>query len=212
MHFVPENELAFDASALGFPSIFGCQAICLQTSRGLYGFHDLKSAPRGDLDSLGVSTAKLSVFADWVRAQLHGTETLTALYGVINRGQQYSPTTSGNADWRGVLLALAGALGFAGDVYGARINSHVEKDGSVYVQFDLNGGVMSVGYKRWSKLKSDNDNKTKPDDQEKVVWRGGAYSAEALYGEGKVAPVIRRDPKKGFNLKRIAAKEFFKFQ
>jgi hypothetical protein len=223
MHFVHENQMAFDPAALGFPSILGCQAICLQTSRGLYGFHDFKSGTQqlGGTSSTEVSNKKLGVFANWVTGLLQVGETPVALYGVINRDEQYNPDSAGNAEWKGVLLGLAGAFvpKFTGDVFGTRINNHLEKkssgkDKSVYVQFDLAGNTCSVGFKRWSKMKADMANKVTPTVQRVVVYRKEttAFQAEPLYGAGKVAPVVRQDATKGFNLNLIAVKQFLKFQ
>lgn len=211
--------MAFDHASLGFPSILGCQAICFQTSRGLYGFHDAKSGQRGTMTVTGVSNAKLKIFAKWVTDGFQTGETGVALYGVINRDEQYNPDSAGNAEWKTVLLGLAGddALGFAGPVMGARINSHLEKksseeDKSAYVQFDLAGNTCTVAFKRWSKMEADNKNKVTPGAQKSVVYRDPAFQAENLYGSGKVAPVVRKDTSKGFNLNRIAVKEFIKFQ
>jgi len=218
MHFIHENQMAFDATGLGFPSILGCQAICLHTSRGLYGFHDAKSGVRGDMSATEVSNAKLGVFATWVTGLLQPGETRIALYGVINRDEQYNPDAAGNAEWKAVLLGLAGAFvpKFTGDVYGTRINNHLEKktsdkDKSVYVQFDLAGNACSVGFKRWSKMKADMANKVTPTVQQAVVYRTTAFQAEPLYGSGKVAPVVRQDSTKGFKLNPIALKQFLKF-
>jgi hypothetical protein len=223
MHFIHENQMAFDSGGLGFPSILGCQAICLHTSRGLYGFHDAKSGTqlRGGMSPTQVSNEKLGVFANWVTGLLQVGETRIALYGVINRDEQYNPDTAGNAEWKAVLLGLAGAFvpEFAGAVYGTRINNHLEKktsdkDKSVYVQFDLSGNACTVGFKRWSKMKADMVNKVTPTVQEAVVYRKNtsAFQAEPLYGSGKVAPVVRQDSTKGFNLNTIALKQFLKFQ
>jgi hypothetical protein len=212
--------MAFDTAELGFPSILGCQAICFHTTRGLYGFHDLKSGTHGDETAAQVSDAKLQIFAKWVKDDcLQRGETGIALYGIINRDEQYHPDAAGNADWKSVLLGLAGHLTFTGPVLGSRINSHLEKksskqEKSVYVEFSLAGNVCSVGFKRWSKLEADTKNKEKPTDQKIVVYRKPAlaFQAEDLYGQGKVAPVVRKDASKGFNLNRIAVKQFIKFQ
>jgi len=223
MHFIHENQMAFDPAGLGFPSILGCQAICLHTSRGLYGFHDAKTGTQthGGKSSTQVSDEKLRVFATWVTGLLQVGETRISLYGVINRDEQYNPDTAGNAEWKAVLLGLAGAFVpiFTGAVYGARINNHLEKktsdkDKSVYVQFDLSGNTCTAGFKRWSKMAADMANKVTPTVQEAVVYRKntGAFQAEPLYGSGKVAPVVRQDATKGFNLNTIALKQFLKFQ
>jgi hypothetical protein len=217
VHYIHENQMAFDAAALGFPSILGCQAICLHTSRGLYGFHDAKSGQRGAMTLTDVSNAKLAVFANWVTSRTGVGERSIALYGVINRDEQYNPDAAGNAEWKGVLLGLAGSLRFTGDVYGARINGHLEKkssdkDKSAYVQFDVAGNNCMVGFKRWSKMAVDNQKKVTPAVQKAVNWRTDAYQAEDLYGSGKVAPVVRKDSTKAFNLNLIALKQFMKFQ
>lgn len=214
MHYVPENQLAYDATGLGFPSIFGCQAICYQTTRGLYGFHDLKAGKQGNggMTLLQVSDAKLGEFATWIGTKLQIGETGVALFGVINKSEQYAADASGNNDWKNVLLGLANQLTFTGDVYGGRINSHLDKNGSAYVEFNLNGGVCTAGFKRWSKMESDFANKTQPANQERVTKRATGFVAEPLFGKGEVAPVIRKDANKGFNLNQIALKSFIKFQ
>jgi hypothetical protein len=217
MHWIHENQMAYDPGSLGFPSILGCQAICLHTSRGLYGFHDAKSGQRGTMTPTQVSDAKLAVFANWVTGKFATGETAIALYGVINRDEQYNPDAAGNAEWKSVLLGLAGSLTFTGDVFGARINSHLEKktsqeDKSAYVQFDLNGNVCTAAFKRWSKMEVDLKNKVTPATQQSVVYRDPSFQAENLYGSGKVAPVVRKDSSKGFNLNRIAIKQFIRFQ
>jgi hypothetical protein len=215
LDYIGENNLAFDPGALGFPSIMGCQAICLHTSRGLYGFHDYKSGKQGgrdDMTPLEVSNQKLSVFADWVTDKKADTEEMMNLYGVINRGEQYAASSGGNAGWKSVLVGLANSLKFTGPVYGARINSHIATGESAYVQFDLLDSKVAVGFKRWSKMGLDNANKVVPDDQSRIVSRDGAFGQEDLYGSGRIAPVYRKDASKGFNLNRIAVKQFTKFQ
>lgn len=214
MHHIHENQMAFDTGSLGFPSILGCQAICVHTSRGLYGFHDAKSGARGTLTGVQVSDAKLSIFATWVASKMQPTETQTAIYGVINRSEQYTASATGNADWATVLTNLAQAMNFTGDVYGARINSHVEKKGnerSVYVEFNLAGNDVTVGFKRWSKMDFDATNKVLPQVQDRVIPSGLGFASAGLYGSGTVAPTIRKDGK-AFNLNTIAMKKFFKFQ
>jgi hypothetical protein len=219
MHWVHENQMAFDNAQVGFPSILGCQAICFHTTRGLYGFHDLKTSGQASgLTAAQASDAKLKIFAKWVKDDCFQIgETGIALYGIINRDEQYSPDAAGNADWKSVLLGLAGHLTFTGPVLGFRINNHLEKktsdkDKSVYVQFDLAGTACSVGFKRWSKLEADVKNKEKPADQKIVVFRKPDFKGEDLYGKGEVAPVVRKDSSKGFNLNRIAIKQFIKIR
>jgi hypothetical protein len=61
-------------------------------------------------------------------------------------------------------------------------------------------------------MKADLVNKVTPTMQKAVVYRTSAFQAEPLYGSGKVAPVVRQDSTKGFNLNRIALKQFSRFQ
>ena len=118
-----------------------------------------------------------------------------------------------------MLLGLVGptALDFAGDVFAARINNHLEKKTSdkvksVYVEFDAAGGACTVRFKRWSKMELDDKNKVLPAVQGRIIPDGNAFKADALHGSGKVAPVVRKDDFKGFNLNRIAVKTFLKLQ
>lgn len=219
MQFIPENDMAFDPDELGFPSIFGCQAVCVHTSRGLYGFHDYKSAKQGGRDHMTdvqISSAKLGQFATWVGDTMNDGETISAIYGIINRNNQYNSDTAGNNDWKTVLLDLADQLTFAGKVYGHRLNSnkHLPNDQSAYVKATLNGGVVSIGYKRWSKMKADHQNKITVDHDvhKRVVWRQDSFETENLYGSGKVSPVLRDHATKGENLNMIGLQQFQEFQ
>ncbi|MEM9060639.1 MAG: hypothetical protein AAGD13_09270 [Pseudomonadota bacterium] len=58
-------------------------------------------------------------------------------------------------------LTPGGGAVFAGNIFGYRLNSnkHLDAEESAYVKVSLNGGNVSIGYKRWSKMKSDHANK-----------------------------------------------------
>ncbi|MEM9060638.1 MAG: hypothetical protein AAGD13_09265 [Pseudomonadota bacterium] len=82
MQYIPENDMAFDAAELGCASIGACQAICIHTSRGLSGFHDLKSAKSGGrkaMSSLQISNAKLGQFPAWVVGSMQPRQAVNAI-------------------------------------------------------------------------------------------------------------------------------------
>lgn len=218
MHYLPENNCGFDPSSLGFPSIKGCQAICYQTTRGLYGFHDYKAGGAfydNDDDAVTKSKKKLQAFASWVASQSQIGETGVAIYGVINRTHQYTSDTAGNQEWGNVLRDLANSLGFGGSVKGARVSSHVKPDDSIYVVYDTTGGSMKIGFKRWSKMTTDSTNLVTPVSQARtrpVGGPGGGFQTSALPGHGKVSPVVRQDVTKSVNLNDIPLKKFVTFQ
>jgi hypothetical protein len=215
MHTIPENTMAFDPVSLGFPSIDACQAICLHTSRGLYGFHDIKAASqgRGNMTATEAGTQKLELFANWINGKIQVGENLVAIYGVINQNKQYAASTAGNNEWKAVLLDLADKIdGFSGNVFGGRINNHIGNNESAYVEVNLAGNNCTVSFKRWSKMDEDFDNKVKPQVQDRISFRKTEYKEEPLYGKGLVAPVIRKDANKGFNLNIIAVKKFIVFR
>lgn len=213
MHYIPEDQMAFDASKLGFPSVYGCQAICVHSSRGLYGFHDLKTGSKLHMTATQAGDAKLSVFGAWVLRQMQSSENLIAVYGVINRGQQYSADTTGNAEWSAVLTSLSQAMNFTGNVYGARIDSHVSKKDSAYIEYSLAGNYVTVGFKRWSKMESDHNHPVQPQLQGRVKFdsKTQTFDPLPLFGKGLVSPALRKDGK-NLNLNLIATKKFIQFQ
>jgi hypothetical protein len=148
MKYIGNNHIGFDANALGFPSVKGCQVVVYQTTNGLYGFHDMKGG--GGLD---IDTAKANAFAFWVQNhhQTHFQESIR-LFGVINQTHQYYNTTAGNTQWRNMLIGIANALRFSGPIHGVRITDHVGANDSLYIRFDVNQNNCQIRYKRWSKM------------------------------------------------------------
>ncbi|MDH6146540.1 MULTISPECIES: hypothetical protein [Paraburkholderia] len=224
MHYVGNNHVAFDTQSLGFPSIKGCQAVCFQVSGGLYGFHDYKGA-----GGAGVDDAKAHAFASWAEQQ--GTADITArvaLYGVINQEHQYTHDTSGEQDWKAMLLGVARELGFDGPVYGVRVTSHVGKADSLYVRFDRVHDTMRISYKRWTKMERDTKASPLNPDQQALLRPAKSsevdprsiahdtrpYVAESLkdYEYEDVYPVRRKDPGKAENLNIVASKKITQFR
>ncbi|MEJ6709566.1 MAG: hypothetical protein QNK92_12375 [Amylibacter sp.] len=219
MEFIPENHMAFDAADIGLPSISACQAICVQTSRGLYGFHDLKAGADfiGKQTSDEAGTEKIARFADWIKDSLNMDETIITVQGFVNASQQYNASTDGNLVWAATLTKLASSFGFTAPVISFRlsIGSHLKNTESAYVKFSLAGGNLSVGYKRWSKMKEDNTAKNAADPAVHQMVRrphGGAFGVVVVPKAFAVAPVIRQDPTKGENLNMIALRKGIVFQ
>ncbi len=151
MLYLGNNHIGFDTQALGFPSIKACQAVVYQTRQGLYGFHDMKGGGGDDVD-----LAKATAFAQWVQGHdiTHAANALQ-IYGVINRTHQYGADSNGMAAWRTMLVKVATALNFTGPIHGFRVDSHVAKNDSIYVRYDVHGTQCTIRYKRWSKMDFD---------------------------------------------------------
>jgi hypothetical protein len=156
LKYLGNNHIGFDSNSLGFPSILGCQAIVYQTRQGLFGFHDMRTGSTPLLTYEQVVALKIQQFAAWVQNHSinHGTQALH-LYGVINQAHQYSDDTAGNTNWRNMLQWVATALNFQGPIHGYRVTSHVEKNDSIYVRYDVNGDECTIGFKRWTKMDFD---------------------------------------------------------
>jgi hypothetical protein len=219
MQYLGNNHVGFDNMALGFPSIFGCQAIVYHTESGLFGMHDMKSGA-GMATQEAVVAGKSTAFVDWIARQAHGASKGIALYGVINRNEQYAYTGAGIAEWSDMLIDLAEQLdarfGFDGPVSGARINSHVKKGGSVYVRFDGHGQECQVSYKRWTKLENDQETMHSPDTQAVLQRRSqmtGEFNSVTLSDtEYDDAYVVRRIGPKPMNMHLIATAKFQEFR
>jgi hypothetical protein len=150
MQYLGTNELGFDAYELGFPSVKTCQAIVYQTKIGLFGLHDA-------LGNIAAFPQKCSAFAAYVQeTAMDHANYAECVIGVITREHRFGKAS--NADWTAQLLQVAAALGFGGDIWGARLESHVGSTDSAYIRFDRrSGGSASappckVSYKRWSKM------------------------------------------------------------
>jgi hypothetical protein len=152
MHYLGNNHVGFDALALGFPSIKGCQAVIYHVKAGLFGCHDMKSGA-GFSTAEAVTTGKATAFANWVSKHANGSSPGVALYGVVNRNEQYQDDTAGNAEWDAMLIEVADKLRFDGSIYGARVNSHVKQGDSIYVVAEVQGNDCHIKWKRWEKMK-----------------------------------------------------------
>ena len=152
MRFLDTNQIGFDAQALGFPSVKSCQALVYQTDVGLFGFHASSS-------SLPVHRKKCDAFAQFVqnRSLVHAPPTGNArgkcVIGVITRYERFGDKQGTKDNWGDELIAFADSLGFTGHVYGIQVDSHVDKNESIYVRFDWSHYFRcNVRYKRWTKM------------------------------------------------------------
>jgi len=192
MRYLGNNHIGFDSTALGFPSIKGCQAIVYQTSQGLYGFHDMKAWGGKPVDE-----AKSKTFALFVQGlNIPHEEHAVCLYGVINQTEQYGSDDKGIKDWKGMLLLVTKALKFKGPIYGYRVTEHITKGESVYVRFDKEDTKCRISYKRWSKMDYDESSQLELDPKhQQVVYRKSEkkkpeYGTKNPYED--LFPIIRK--------------------
>lgn len=158
MKFLNTKEIGFDHNSIGFPSVKTCQAIVYQTSIGLFGYHD----------SYGTAQAfplKCDTMRQFVQSvSINHSDHAVCLIGAITSYERFK---KGQDDaWGAELLQVATALGFTGDVWGVRVDSHVQKDDSAYIRVDTVGGTMqraTVSYKTWSKMDYDTSAKLDKD-------------------------------------------------
>lgn len=200
MVYVGNNHVGFDANALGFPSILGCQAVVYQTTQGLFGFHDMKGGGvvEGLVSQTDIDSAKAAAFAQFVQGtniphQAHARQ----IYGVINQTQQYGTDQEGVTAWQTMLLGVAAALGFNGPIYGYRVTKHVGKADSIYVRFDAVGTECTISFKRWSKMELDPNNTIALDSNvQQAMGKTSGYGQAPVYvvkdPVEQVRPVLRK--------------------
>ena len=145
------NQVGFDARALGFPSVLGCNAIVLQTRQGLIGLHNYG----GDSpDQFAPRAAAFKAFAQRCNIvhSAHGCN----LYSTINvRHSNRSKDGLDKKIWKDELVAFAKALNFAGPIVLVALRQHVGGlQDSVYIQYELNGlgEECKIKYKKWAKM------------------------------------------------------------
>lgn len=150
MQYLGTNEIGYDRTALGFTSVKTCQAIVYQTAQALIGFHD---AFCNDVQ-FGLKLGHFAQYAQErsIRHKWHAR----SLIGVINSDQRFKANQVD--DWKRQLFAVAAALSFDGEVWGARVTDHLAHDDSMYVRFDVATDEPSgprhcrVSYKTWNKM------------------------------------------------------------
>ncbi len=152
MKYLLEHEVAFDDTALGFPSIQGCHAIVFQTAAGLYGFHVAGNS--GD-ERWGPSGTLFSRFVNGVSG---GSGTGTRLYGSSFIGNNQRGYKVGQfvekeyrAKWKAELVAYATALRYTGKISGYDLyKSFTASSASAYVEYRVNGDKCDVSVRQWT--------------------------------------------------------------
>jgi hypothetical protein len=148
--YLCENEVGFDSTMLGFPSIQGCQAIVYQTSAGIYGFHSFGGS---DKNSWQPRAMKLREFIE----SLGALTPATRLYGcsfVSNNQRGY--TGSSTAGWRQELVRYADMLGYHGKISGYDLSKTLTgASDSAYVEYRINAKKCDVYIRKWDQFGSD---------------------------------------------------------
>jgi hypothetical protein len=115
MLYLSENEVGFDPTGLGFPSISGCHAVVYVMANGLFGLHNFGGAERD------VWPGRSAVFANFVTNHAGYREPGKLLYGVCyatgGNSRGYGDTAAKQV-WTEELAAFAQALGYHGDICG----------------------------------------------------------------------------------------------
>lgn len=146
------NQVGYDRTALGFPSVMGCNAIVYQTPQAIFGLHNYGGTEKSSL------VPRADAFRRYVQSTNIAHEgTGKHLYSVIHGEHRYYDKDKYNAEWEDELKAIAQALKHRGPIHLVRVVKHISastvKDG-LYIQFNINKvlGGCSISYKRWSKM------------------------------------------------------------
>lgn len=145
-----EQEMVFDPTVIGFPSLKGCHGIVYVTDAGLFGYHNYggeyaeRYHPRFDL------------FKDWLAVHPSGRSPGRAIYGACyltappgdaNTVRAYSDPKMDN--WIAELKAFAhAASNFTGPIHGYDLGKS-EHTGSSYVEFTRVGATCVVQVRQW---------------------------------------------------------------
>jgi hypothetical protein len=152
MYYLYEYQVGFDRLALGFPSIDGCNAICLQTRGGLFGVHVLGCNQSGENSKKMVNMA--TGFASFVDGHPFGKEGFVNLYSVCFHKKRGWDKGKGFAD---ELSVYADKLGYTGALTTYDL-SKVKKwprgqnnsaSDSAYVEYRRVFDKVEILYKPW---------------------------------------------------------------
>ena len=164
--YLSENEVGFNTSDLGFPSISGCHAIVYVTTNGLFGLHNFGGADQ-------VSWPERSaVLASFVNGYAGGPGAGRLLYGVCyatgGNSRGYG-VTSPKQVWTEELGAFAEALGYSGAIWGYDLASQGVPP-SVYVLFHREGSITTcvIQVKAWNPAHSASGANPSPNDHQMI--------------------------------------------
>ncbi len=143
MIYLSENEVGFDATSLGFPSIRGCQAVVYVTDRGLFGLHNFGG---GDNNSFPL---RAGIFRSFVTNHAQSGGVGSALYGVCFPMTERGYSEVKRVNWLGELKEFASKVGFGGPIYGYDLNNRIAIP-PAYVRFEKTGGACVIQVKPWA--------------------------------------------------------------
>ena len=146
MKYLMENEIAFDDTSLGFPSIQGCHAIVYQNATGLYGFHVAGGSGEAKWPHNG------RLFAQFIIQHGSLTNSPTRLYGATFVGSnQRGYSLPADSNWKRELVEFATQLNYTGKISGYDLDKTVDgtKD-SAYVEFRKSGNKCDLHVAKWT--------------------------------------------------------------
>jgi hypothetical protein len=152
MYNLFEYQAGFHRLALGFPSIDGCNAICLQTKGGLYGVHVLGCNEFNSTDKKMENMA--TGFASFVTNHPFGNEGFVNLFSVCFHKKRGWNAGKGFADELGVYAAKLGYTGTVTTFDLSKVKKWPRGQGtstsdSAYVEFRRVFDKVEILYKPW---------------------------------------------------------------
>ena len=173
--YLSENEVGFDQSELGFPSISGCHAIVYVTADGLFGYHSYGGAERAQWPG------RSAAFAGFVNNHAGGPGAGKLLYGVCyatgNRG--YGDTAP-KQEWTGELTAFANALGYDGEIWGYDLTGS-SIPSPAYVLYHRPAGTSCViQVKAWNQADGARGPNPSPNQHQMIARRGSSVNPPTL--------------------------------
>ena len=152
MYYLYEHQVGYHSLALGYPSIDGCHAICLQTKTGLFGIHVLGCNAFNHISR--AMEKESEAFAAFVTGHPMGSD-FVHLYGVCfhgKRGWEKGKT------WKDEIKVYADALGYKGKVSGFDLSTvanwpkgvGTSTSDSAYVEFRRVFDDVTILYKPWN--------------------------------------------------------------
>ncbi len=149
MWYLFEHQLGHHGLALGFPSIDGCNAICLQTKSGLFGLHVLGAAAFNHISQ--AMEKRAAAFASFVANHPSGGEFLN-LYSVCFHGKR---GWEKGRTWKDEIKVYANALKYSGRISGFDLSTvpgwpnFGNASDSAYVEFRRVFDSVTILYKPW---------------------------------------------------------------
>ncbi len=141
--YLLEDEVGFDKTLVGFPSIDGCLAIVVKLEHGLYGFH----VPPGH-------EARTSIMKTMIiENRCYGKK--LALFGSCKWNNRYAGVPNKFLQWADEMKRIATLIGFEGTINGYDLTSEPSIPAvaaAVYVEFRYVRNEIEIFYNLMSIL------------------------------------------------------------